>query len=229
MRPISDVDKLCRACDSTIRDLASATQAVLTLNGLERYRLCSHIVIELTNLWDQFARSYYFSLAFGARCGSVRRLCSGPGVTRKTIDEAIDNAILVTNPVKHQRMRASKSFSGWSFRDEPDWKVRAVLLKAIQSLQPTNIGQITSGLSIQSIAFDNLPVFRNFFAHRGSTAGKKVVNLSQTLLVNQGLMPTTYRSSSIPVETLLAYLPGSNLSLLETWIADVRNTVGFFR
>jgi len=69
------------------------------------------------------------------------------------------------------RPRTLPSTTGkWSRRDEPTWHETRSLLECATALNVSNLADIRGALSIGTRVFLDLPVFRNFFAHRNDAS-----------------------------------------------------------
>jgi hypothetical protein len=88
-----------------------------------------------------------------------------------------------------------------------------VLLRVVDALNPSNAEVIANGLSTLTRAFDDLPIARNFFAHRNEDTAKKVARVARRLGVPAG---------SRPSDAVVSRLPTRPQNVLADWIDDVR-------
>src|SRR5205823_2817708 len=119
--------------------------------------------IELLNTWTNFVRSFYLSCCLNAKPEFSPRI-GVTGLPLRTAEVlAIDTAIQITKPSLYLKHTPG---APWSRRDEPSWHDPRTLLKLSQSLGFSNEADIQAAVSINPRVLLDLPVFRNFFAHR---------------------------------------------------------------
>jgi hypothetical protein len=226
MRPCLNLDVIVHQATKRATHCSELLQRALGAHEPgDRLIYCGTVVIDLANLWHQFCRCYYLSAAYGGRRDGFGRLIE----SRLNYQTAIDNALKATEPVKWNRQATNPRFAGWVPRDEPDWKVRKNFQGALLSLAPLNSTAITAGLAVQSRGFDYLPVFRNFFAHTGQSAGVAVHNVVIDLRTRLSLSkPLRAGGGSEAVRILMSYPAGSGVTLIERWLSDVENSLSFF-
>jgi hypothetical protein len=171
----------------------------------------SYVTIQFLNLWSNFVRAYFLSCMLGARRES------GPSVAvlhpGLTYHDALGIAVHVFRPAA-----MPMGSGGWDRRDEPRWHDTHWILTLAASEAFSNVGDIGAALSIGTRAFIDLPVFRNYFAHRNELTRIAACNLA---LVNY--IPVSSRPSRI----LLTRPLGRPQSLIEDWIDDVAFVVDY--
>lgn len=131
------------------------------------------ITIDAHNTWSNFVRSYYLSGMYGTkRIGGQRIAVGGPGLTEQM---AIERAILAINPQRPPRVAAG---GRWDRREEPTWHDTSRLLAVCTALNFPNLAELQAALSSGSRVFIDLPVFRNYFAHRNHRTLAAAVKLA---------------------------------------------------
>jgi hypothetical protein len=186
MRPHRHLDRLqISACRRLTRLRSLVSGQILEPPTIARETQISFCVIEILNTWSNFARSYYLS------CILSPRLYRGIRVTTSTpvrdFSDAIGLAIRVLRP------NTPLPPSGlWHRRDEPAWHDHHNLLRFCGNLGCSNYPDIQAALSMGSRVFLDLPVFRNFYAHRNQMSQEAV----QQIAPQYGI-PATLRPSMI--------------------------------
>ena len=175
----------------------------------ETDRLVSFLAIETLNLWACFARSYYLSCVMGARTRAGASVTISNASVR-SFDDAIKLAVWTFNT----RLRGTPG--PFRPRDEPAWHDTAVLLRLISVVGASTVAQTTTALGHSTTVFRDLPVFRNFFAHRSEGTAVKAANVARSYSLNPALRPS---------EVLCATRAGRPQSVLSDWIDDVRIVV----
>jgi hypothetical protein len=87
-----------------------------------------------------------------------------------------------------------------------------------KSLGCSNQIQIDASFSLQQNVFKDLPVCRNFFAHRNESTSLAARNIAPRYAL------PTYLS---PAELLLSVSPGASTSLMLGWIDEMNVTAEF--
>jgi hypothetical protein len=175
----------------------------------ERDIVVAYVAIEALNAWALFSRSFYLSCALGTRTERNKRV----SVAASTVTDHIGFAIT------HFKKSAKPNSGGtWHRRDEPTWHDPNVLMTVCKNLGCSIQGELEAAFSLQQTVFKNLPVFRNFFAHRNEGTSRAARNVAP-----QYTLPT-YIS---PAELLLTVGPGAHSSLLLMWLDEIRITAEF--
>jgi hypothetical protein len=170
----------------------------------ERDIVATYVAMEALNAWALFSRSFYLSCALGTRTELNER------VVVATVTDHIGFAI------KHFKKSAKPNSSGtWHRRDEPTWHDPNVLMTVCKSLGCSIQSELEAAFSLRQTVFKNLPVLRNFFAHRNEETSRAARNIGP-----QYTLPT----SLPPAELLLAVSPGGYASLILTWLDEMRIT-----
>ena len=186
MRPCRDLERLRDTARYKLRKLREmALNAVSTIISREREALLSFIVIETLNTWNNFSRSYYLSCTVKPRTVTGKRITVGSLIP--DFNSAIGLAVIYVRP------HVTPPSSGiWHRRDEPAWHDHNLFMQFCRNIGCSNITDIQAAFSFGSRVFVDLPVFRNFFAHRNSQTGKAVADLGP-----QYGVPATLRPSQI--------------------------------
>jgi len=189
-----------------LRSLADSCSGPVTA---EADRLVSFLAIETLNLWASFARSYYLSCVMGAKTRAGARVTVA-NATVRTFDDAIRLAVWTFKP------KLKTSSGPFTHRDEPAWHDTTVLLRLVTAIGSSTTSQTTTALGYSTTVFRDLPVFRNFFAHRCEGTAVKAANVARRYSLSPALRPS---------EILCARRLGRPQSVLSDWIDDVRNVV----
>jgi len=165
--------------------------------------------IELQNCWGSFVRAYYLSALLHARTESGHIVRSNSAI--RSLDDGIGIAVRWWNP------RAHPAATGvWRRRDEPPWFDPSILLGLSKNLLFSNNGDIQAALSMQSRAFADLPILRNFFAHRNQASAFAAISVAVQYSIG---------GIRVPSDVLLSRAKGRPQVLVLDWIDDIRATV----
>jgi hypothetical protein len=175
----------------------------------ERDIVVSYVAIEALNAWALFSRCFYLSCALGTRTERNKRVI----FAASTVTDHIGFAII------HFKKSAKPNSGGtWHRRDEPTWHDPNVLMAVCKNLGCSIQDELEAAFSLQQTVFRNLPVFRNFFAHRNEGTSRAARNIGPEYTL------PTYLS---PAELLLAVSPGAHTSLILMWLDEIRITAEF--
>jgi len=178
--------------------------------------LIAHCTVELWATWHNFSRSLYLASAFRARESAGRRVTLGitPPASEQ---EALGVAIQRLKP----RVYAAKGGVGpWNWRDEPRWMYPSQLLDSLVALQSSNLPAVQVALSNGTRTLQDLPEFRNFFAHRDVVTLRK----AQSLFVHYGHPPTERPAGVLAVPSRTSQGTGWQPLLLD-WVDDIVDAV----
>jgi hypothetical protein len=173
--------------------------------------IAGYVVIEALNTWANFSRSFYLSCTI-----SPRR--AGGGRVRCAIAFPDFNAAIGAATVLHKHRAKPKSDGSWDRRDEPTWFDPNVLIRTFASIGASNSADVAAGLSSGTRVFVDLPVFRNYFAHRNQRTRAAAMRLAP----QYGLPATLLPSEIILRRPFSRYQP-----LVHEWIDDLRFTVEY--
>jgi hypothetical protein len=130
-----------------------------------------------------------------------------------TLNDAIGLAIM-----RYKRYAIPNTSGEWNRRDEPAWHDPNVLLGVCQNVNCSIYLQMQAAFSMGQRVFLDLPVFRNFFAHRNRLSSRAAQNLGPNYLLPSILRPSEMLASSRPMAAA---------SVLEEWIAELKITAEF--
>ena len=116
------------------------------------------------------------------------------------------------------RRATPNASGGWHRRQEPAWHDPNVLMKVCGNLDCSIQTQIGQAFSLNQNVFNDLPVFRNFFAHRNGQSSQAARNVAPRYALPTYLTPT---------ELLLTVSPGATDSLMIEWLAEINITAEF--
>jgi hypothetical protein len=174
-----------------------------------RDRGLAYVLIELLNCWSSFARSLYLS------CVDSAWTTQGHVVLANHRFPSVNSAIGFA--VHQWRPGATPNASGiWHRRDEPTWHDPQILLRLSHLLAFSNNATLTGALSLGSRVFIDVPVTRNFFAHRnqGSQSAMEFVALQYGIAVRR------------PADLLLQRALKRPQALVLDWLDDIYTTMG---
>lgn len=137
----------------------------------------AHVTIEAQNVWSNFVRSYLISCVFSPKKVKGGRVTLG------------NQAILNPGDVVWAAAKAARGPTApapTSRREEPSWHDVPLFVRTAQALQCSHLAQIQSALSLQTRVLQDLPVFRNFYAHRNEESARKAVNLASSQYLIRG-------------------------------------------
>jgi hypothetical protein len=186
-----------------------ASGALTLTKAADRDVLVGHVAVEALNAWGSFNRSMYLSGFAAARGVAGRRIHVRSIAHGASFDIAIHWAILAILRPPRSEWPSSRQ---WKRREEPSWHEAATLRRVVARLQFCNTLEIVAGLGIPSAALQDLPVYRNFFGHRGEASMKS----AQRVGPRNGIGATLR-----PAEALLARPYGSGPPLLIGWLHDL--------
>jgi hypothetical protein len=134
-----------------------------------------------------------------------------------SVSAAVVFAIQASAPSTAKTAKTKKPKPGpISHWKEPIWRKPSALELVVLALGASNAPALRRGLAYPTNVFDQLPAFRNYFAHKNeSTAGQ----------VSQFIRGYALPGSTNPAEALATHLPGRPQSLIRDWIDDVATVV----
>jgi hypothetical protein len=179
-------------------------------------RAVAFCVIETLNTWAGFARSFYLSCVFRARRASGTRVTLGKETHIRRPEQAIAFAVLTIRGTGYVKGRKG----AWRWSDEPKWYDPAVITRISPRLALSNHSQIQKAFGVPTAAFSEMPVLRNFYAHRNEDTANRVRGLIAASYAGYGF---SHRTN--PSELLCARLPGRPQNLLADHISDIRSVV----
>lgn len=173
----------------------------------DRAVVVAYVAIEALNAWTLFSRSFYMSCALGAVTERKRVVTTMPTV------DPLGAAITCVN------RRACPNAQGvWHRRDEPTWHDPNVLMRVCGNIGCSIQVQIGHAFSLSQNVFNDLPVFRNFFAHRNGQTSQAARNIAPRYALPTNLAPT---------DLLLSVSPGSTEMVILEWLVEMSITAEF--
>jgi hypothetical protein len=187
----------------------AAAQSAAQLPTYERGdadRVASLLTIHALNTWAEFNRSYLVCALRGSRTAS------GVAVRTKFPAGTRFEAALLAMPTVLRGTAASPL----SRRVEPAWHDKAVVLRVFGLSDLSNFIQIQAAFSLPSRSIDDLPIARNFYAHRNRETVGKVRRLG----LRYGLPVVSH-----PTDLMRSTLPKRSATILEEWFVELAHIV----
>jgi hypothetical protein len=198
MNQARTVFKVRRTALRRLKRLEDAVRSAAMSPVAERKRAAAYVSIELANTWSQFVRAFIITCLLNAR-SSGGRITSNISVT--TVKDAL------------KAVRRVLSVDPWK---EPAWHDTSTLTKVATQLSLSNAGQILAGISIGTSTLGDVPVYRNFFAHRSRLAATRVSNVARRF----GILGSVH-----PVDVLLTTAGSRPQAIILDFCADIYNIV----
>jgi hypothetical protein len=200
--------KLRRRFVARLERLERRLAASAALAPHVRDPVISYVTIESLNAWSQFSKALYLSCMMNAKTESKATIAVAPGGL--PMNDALGLAIR-----RYKRYATPNSLGEWDRRDEPPWHDPNILLGVCQHVGCSIYLQMQAAFSLGQRVFLDLPVFRNFFAHRNRLSSRAAQNLGPNYLLPSNLRPSEMLSRSKPL---------SSGSVLEEWIGELKIT-----
>lgn len=212
MTPQRFLPKLERAVRRRFIRIRGLAMVVQTLPpGTEREAYATYLVLEASSTWANFVRALYLSLTLRPRTANGARISIG--LSGLSYDDALGHIIR-----RHKPRAQPLSTGAWHRRDEPAWHDPNVFLDGCVQLRCSHVSQFTAAFSTGTSVFQQLPVFRNFYAHRNH----------QTLQATMALIPRYgIPWAASPTEALLSFPLSWTQPLLVQWLDDIDFTVEY--
>ena len=178
MRPSRSFQTLLRSATNRVGRLRAHAVEGLKQGGSYQDRQLAFVVVETLNLWANFSRSYLLSCLF-----RPKRIAKG----RVTLGNAA-----VTTPgalflLAAQIWRGPGAAAPATRRQEPAWHQRDLLIKTCLAMGCSHVADVQNALSGNTRVFDDLPAFRNFYAHRNDESAQKAIALAHTQYLITGV------------------------------------------
>jgi len=170
MRPARSFEKLLGMASRRLNRLRSRAVDALKSGNPERDRHLAYVTVEALNLWANFSRSYVLSCLFRPMRISKRRVA----LSNAAISTPASVLLLAT-----QMRRGPTASAPTSRREEPSWHERDLLMKTCKAMGCSNYPEVQSALSVVTTVFEDLPAFRNFYAHRNDESASRVIALGK--------------------------------------------------
>lgn len=208
MRPTAHIDKLRRAARRRVGHLRFLCDGLDLPLQPEWEVVIAHTVIEALNVWSGFCRSYYLSVASGAKD------CSGHRVTTEVAIQSRDHAL--TLAIHEIRPDRRGRMGPWQHWDEPRWHQVDHFLRSLQAIMPSSIGAVYGALGRPTRVFTDLPVFRNYYAHKQEKTAKDALALAVHYALPRPASPS---------QLLCSRPQGAGQPILHEWLDDLRLVV----
>jgi hypothetical protein len=174
----------------------------------EREIVVSYVAIEALNAWAMFSRSFYLSLALNVVTERNKKIT----LTTPAADH-------LGEAIKYYKRYAAPNSAGvWHRRDEPAWHDPNVLMTVCQNRGCSIQTQLVASFSLAQNVFKDLPVCRNFFAHRNESSSQAARNIAPRYTL------PTFLS---PCDLLLSASPGTSVSVMLAWMDEMNVTAEF--
>jgi hypothetical protein len=174
----------------------------------EREIVVSYVAVEALNAWAMFSRSFYMSLDLDVVTERNKKIT----LTAPAADH-------LGEAIKHYKKHAAPNSAGvWHRRDEPAWHDPNVLMTVCQNRGCSIQTQLVASFSLAQNVFNDLPVCRNFFAHRNESSSNAARNIAPRYTL------PTYLP---PCDLLLSVSPGASVSVLLAWMDEMNITAEF--
>ena len=211
MRKLTCLARLNRMFDARIRRLEFIAASAARRSDSSVDRLIAFVTIEALTTWSNFSREFYLSCALlSPKTISGRRVShTTSGISNER--QALLRSIQVLKPNRYNEAARSVQIAR---RDEPTWHEKLSLPRMAQDLNLSNQAFIVAGLSYPTTFFNDLPVVRNFYAHRSYGSAQRVQELARR---NYGI-----RNLLHPTTLLNHTLIGSTQTLILEWLGDMR-------
>jgi hypothetical protein len=183
MRPSQNFGALRATSRYRLARLRQRAVEGLLPDFVEQDRHFAYVILETQNLWSNFVRSYLLS------CLRTPRRIKNPAVT-------ITNAA-VTTPgdvilIATRVWKGPAASAPADRRDEPPWHEKRFLLKTVREMQCSHYLDVEAALGIATRVIDDLPTFRNFYAHRNKDSARKAVELARRYYLITGFRHPTH-------------------------------------
>lgn len=170
MRPSRSFEKLLRMALRRLARLRTCAIDALKQADPHRDRQLAYVVVESLNLWANFSRSYALSCLF-----RPKRIAKG----RVRVGNAAITMPAAVFLLAAQQRRGPAAAAPTSRREEPAWHERDLLLKTCLAMGCSHVADVQAALSGNTTVFEDLPAFRNFFAHRNDESARKAIALAR--------------------------------------------------
>lgn len=135
--------------------------------------LVAFACVETQNAWSNFVRAFYLSCIFEAKTATSKRVRHG--VVAPDLNAGIGIAVQMVRPYSQP-----KSNGSWDRRDEPAWHDPNTLLRLSSRISCSHDSELQAAFSMGFTVFRDLPVFRNFFAHRNAATADAAANIASS-------------------------------------------------
>lgn len=209
MRPCRYLSALHSSCEKNIARLRNASRAAAQLSEKDADLYVTYVTLELLNTWSNFTRAYYLS------CFLSPKSMKGKKITTVLLAPDLNGAISIA--MQKLKPRTQPPPNGvWKRRDEPTWHDQTNFLILSEYIGASHLDDIRSALSNGFTVFNDLAVFRNFFAHRNQSTEKSVRTASN----NYSIL-----AKKRPSQLLLTRPINRTQPLLLDWLDEIELTI----
>lgn len=104
-----------------------------------------------------------------------------------------------------------------SRRDEPAWHDVTIFIKTCEAIRCSHLGEVQSAMSLHTRVFYDLPLFRNFYAHRNEESAIRALGLARRqYLITRARHPS---------EAILSPAPKRPQALLLDWLDEMEAVI----
>jgi hypothetical protein len=207
LRPHRHYSRLHRCSVVRLITLREKVNGLTPTSSVFNDEQIAFVVIEAMNLWASFARAYYLSWFLGPITMTGHRvICSNHF---RMFEDALVFAIRRLRWRNYGGVRPSR-------RDEPAWHESRTLLTLATDIGVSNLNEVQAAFSLGATYLSNLPVVRNFYAHRNDETFRKVREKAILLGLGRNLRPCEFVSTP---------LPSRPQNLICDWLDEIRLTV----
>ena len=208
MRPKTRLKLLRMSAFKSLTRLEDQAVSVSRFDSIRQVdRTMAHVSINLLNTWSNFSRAYYLSSILNPKTEGGYRITVNPAIP--SFDDARRMA------VNCYRRHGVPLPPGTPIhrREEPTWHDNNVLMRTCQELGHSNLAHIRSAFSGNTKTLVNLPIFRNYFAHRNQGTKSAALASAQNVY---SIVETR------PAFVLVNSAPGSRNMLVLDWLDDIK-------
>lgn len=204
MRESRSFATLGKTASKRLRRLRARAVIGVASRNPQRDREFAYAIVEAQNLWTNFTRSYLLSCIFRPKRRNGGRVTYANAAIQTPGDVLFEANKLARGPLAPAPIAR---------RDEPPWHDVALFYRTCQHLQCSHLAHVQTALSLQTRVFQDLPSFRNFYAHRNGESAEKAVQLAKRIYLIAG--PTH------PSDVLAQPARNRTQALVLDWLDDI--------
>lgn len=175
--------------------------------GRDADRACSFVAVEALNFWTQYCRDFVIQCARGAMT------VGGVAVKATTVPYTSRDDLLTDLAKRFGHMKKNAVGPPGGLQ-EPTWRVPQRVADVARYLGLANEGSIRSATSVGTVVVSELPVARNFAAHRCESTAEGLRQLG----IKYGVGPA-------PKLAEVMQAPGASggVTVASEWLAEIDN------
>lgn len=207
MQCTSDLVKLRDSVVSRSRTFRQITSTLTSPLGADERRALSFVTIELDNLIIVGLRQYTKSSLLKSRTAAGVRITSS--VNPADQEEAAALVYRVLNPKGYEKAGSPSKLNEKQeivFRDPKSTE------KVLSEYTASNLPNLVLALSLNTNVFNEVKIFRHFFAHRARNTYEAVLGFAEGLAISK---------VKLPEDLMLQGRPDTGVPFLDGWLADV--------